>query len=91
MFSQIPSLNCTCEVPVTKADKRFFPVSPVNKQSEKWGIVVSIAVDDGSKIITLSGCVQVRFLMYNENSNFVKFVRTNALNYNIIIVNDFIF
>ncbi|XP_076066395.1 vacuolar protein sorting 13C isoform X3 [Oratosquilla oratoria] len=56
---QIPSLGARCSIPVTKADKRYFQLTPTDKAQEKLGLVAAITVDNGCKIITLSSCVQV--------------------------------
>ncbi|XP_042203320.1 vacuolar protein sorting-associated protein 13-like isoform X2 [Homarus americanus] len=55
---KIPSLECSCSIPVARADKRFFEVNHM-KGGEKWGLVAGITVENGCKTITLSSCVQV--------------------------------
>ncbi|CAL4058718.1 unnamed protein product, partial [Meganyctiphanes norvegica] len=56
---QVPSLNGECNIPVTRADKRYFVID--NKErGEAWGLVATISVDGGCKIITLSSSVQVK-------------------------------
>ncbi|XP_050687793.1 intermembrane lipid transfer protein Vps13-like isoform X2 [Eriocheir sinensis] len=55
---KIPGLDCTCSIPVARADKRYFEVEHRNS-GEKWGIVTSIAMESGCKVITLSSCVEV--------------------------------
>ncbi|KAK8381851.1 hypothetical protein O3P69_015099 [Scylla paramamosain] len=55
---KIPRLDCSCVIPVARADKRYFEVEHKNS-GEKWGIVTSISMENGCKVITLSSCVEV--------------------------------
>lgn len=55
---KIPRLDCSCSIPVARADKRYFEVEHKNS-GEKWGIVTSISMENGCKVITLSSCVEV--------------------------------
>ncbi|MCL4121991.1 UNVERIFIED_CONTAM: hypothetical protein GTU68_065584, partial [Idotea baltica] len=56
---KIVSVGAECLVPVTKADKRFFSITTLGKLKEKLGLVTSVSVEGGCKVITLSGCVKV--------------------------------
>ncbi|KAK3890033.1 hypothetical protein Pcinc_005997 [Petrolisthes cinctipes] len=55
---KIPTLECTITIPVARADKRYFEIEN-KKAGEKWGMVASISVESGCKVVTLSSCVQV--------------------------------
>lgn len=55
---QVPSLESTVTIPVARADKRYFEIEN-KKAGEKWGMVASITVESGCKVVTLSSCVQV--------------------------------
>lgn len=79
----IPSLASSCNIPVSRADRRYFQIE--NKRSgEKWGLVVAISVNGGCRIITLSSCVQVKnnldvsvdVYYMTERGNEVEFVLT---------------
>lgn len=82
---KIPNLDCSCSIPVARADKRYFEVNH-KKGGEKWGLVASISVESGCKIITLSSCVQVTNLLdvtvdvyyMTERGNEVEFVLSLA-------------
>ncbi|XP_043479643.1 vacuolar protein sorting-associated protein 13 isoform X2 [Leptopilina heterotoma] len=47
------------EVPVLRADKRFFSLKHRKEGSEEWGIVSDVVVDEGSTIVTLRSVLQV--------------------------------
>jgi len=46
-------------IPVLKADKRFFPLKHRKEDSEEWGIVSDVNIENGSTIITLRSILQV--------------------------------
>lgn len=52
---QIPSLDCTCSIPVTRADKRYSEVA----SGEEWGILTTIAMESGCEVTILSFYVEV--------------------------------
>ncbi|XP_011301984.1 vacuolar protein sorting-associated protein 13C isoform X2 [Fopius arisanus] len=47
------------EVPVLKADKRFFPLKYRKEGSEEWGLISDVVVEDGSTVVTLRSILQV--------------------------------
>ncbi|KAJ8665252.1 hypothetical protein QAD02_006914 [Eretmocerus hayati] len=47
------------EIPVLRADKRFFSLKYRKDGSEEWGIISDVVVDDGSTIVTLRSVLQV--------------------------------
>ncbi|XP_047359322.1 vacuolar protein sorting-associated protein 13 isoform X3 [Vespa velutina] len=46
-------------IPVLRADKRFFSLKYRKDNSEEWGIVSDVVVDEGSTIVTLRSILQV--------------------------------
>jgi len=46
-------------IPVLKADKRFFPLKHRKEDSEEWGIVSDVNIENGSTIVTLRSILQV--------------------------------
>ncbi|KAL7290198.1 hypothetical protein TKK_0015907 [Trichogramma kaykai] len=47
------------EIPVLRADKRFFSLKYRKEGSEEWGIISDVVVEDGSTIVTLRSILQV--------------------------------
>ncbi|XP_015115234.1 vacuolar protein sorting-associated protein 13 isoform X2 [Diachasma alloeum] len=47
------------EIPVLKADKRFFPLKYRKEGSEEWGLISDVVVEDGSTVVTLRSILQV--------------------------------
>ncbi|XP_051160676.1 intermembrane lipid transfer protein Vps13 isoform X3 [Leptopilina boulardi] len=47
------------EIPVLRADKRFFSLKHRKEGSEEWGIVSDVVVEEGSTIVTLRSVLQV--------------------------------
>ncbi|XP_031777535.1 vacuolar protein sorting-associated protein 13 isoform X3 [Nasonia vitripennis] len=47
------------EIPVLRADKRFFSLKYRKEGSEEWGIISDVVVEDGSTIVTLRSVLQV--------------------------------
>lgn len=47
------------EIPVLKADKRFFPLKYRKDGSEEWGVISDVVVEDGSTVVTLRSILQV--------------------------------
>lgn len=47
------------EIPVLRADKRFFTLKYRKEGSEEWGIISDVVVEDGSTIVTLRSVLQV--------------------------------
>ncbi|KAK9299464.1 hypothetical protein QLX08_007488 [Tetragonisca angustula] len=52
-------INGTLAIPVLRADKRFFSLKYRKDNSEEWGIVSDVVVDEGSTIVTLRSILQV--------------------------------
>ena len=53
----IPEMeNASCYIPLTKADKRFFKLS----RDSTIGLVSSVSLEQGCKVVTLSSCVSVK-------------------------------
>ncbi|XP_034937793.1 vacuolar protein sorting-associated protein 13 isoform X2 [Chelonus insularis] len=47
------------EIPVLRADKRFFSLKYRKDGSEEWGIISDVVVENGSTIVTLRSVLQV--------------------------------
>ncbi|XP_020707369.2 intermembrane lipid transfer protein Vps13 isoform X2 [Athalia rosae] len=47
------------EIPVLRADKRFFPLKHRGDGADEWGIISDVVVEDGSTILTLRSVLQV--------------------------------
>ncbi|XP_033213445.1 vacuolar protein sorting-associated protein 13 isoform X2 [Belonocnema kinseyi] len=47
------------EIPVLRADKRFFSLKHRKEGSEEWGIVSDVVVDEGSTVVMLRSVLQV--------------------------------
>ncbi|XP_044002668.1 vacuolar protein sorting-associated protein 13 isoform X3 [Aphidius gifuensis] len=52
-------INNKLEIPVLRADKRFFSLKYRKESSEEWGIISDVVVEDGSTIVTLRSILQV--------------------------------
>jgi len=46
-------------IPVLKADKRFFSLKYRNEDSEEWGIISEINIENGSTIVTIRSILQI--------------------------------
>ncbi|XP_058806498.1 intermembrane lipid transfer protein Vps13 isoform X2 [Phymastichus coffea] len=52
-------INSRLEIPVLRADKRFYSLKYRKEGSEEWGIISDVIVEDGSTIVTLRSILQV--------------------------------
>ncbi|XP_026298323.1 vacuolar protein sorting-associated protein 13 isoform X3 [Apis mellifera] len=52
-------IHGTLAIPVLRADKRYFSLRYRKDNSEEWGIVSDVVVDEGSTIVTLRSILQV--------------------------------
>lgn len=64
---QIPNFDFFTEIPVNRAEKRFYPVHARTEFGETYGILCDIAVKDCSKLLTIRGIVQVAFNLLSFN------------------------
>ncbi|CAG7785731.1 unnamed protein product [Allacma fusca] len=55
----VPLFNFTAEIPVNRAEKRYYPLLKKTEFGESYGILCDIAVKDCSKVLTLRGIVQI--------------------------------
>ncbi|XP_044259687.1 vacuolar protein sorting-associated protein 13 isoform X2 [Tribolium madens] len=51
--------NCNIDLPVVRADKRFFPLNYRGEGNDHWGLISDVAVDEGVTIITLRSILKV--------------------------------
>lgn len=58
VYLQIPDAQKKIQLPIHRADKRYFPIYRETNQ-EPWGIISEIKQERGSTIVTVRGIVQV--------------------------------
>ncbi|XP_021940255.1 vacuolar protein sorting-associated protein 13 isoform X3 [Zootermopsis nevadensis] len=51
--------ECELELPVVRADKRYFSLNHRGDSKDTWGLVSDITVQDGGTIVTLRSVIQV--------------------------------
>jgi vacuolar protein sorting-associated protein 13A/C len=51
------------ELPVVRADKRYFSLNHKGESKDTWGLVSDVTVRDGGTIITLRSIIQVSCLL----------------------------
>lgn len=51
--------NCELDLPVARADKRFFSLQHRVAGNDPWGLVSDVQVQDGSTLITLRSIIQI--------------------------------
>lgn len=51
--------DCELELPVVRADKRYFSLNHRGDSKDTWGLVSDVTVQDGGTIITLRSIIQV--------------------------------
>lgn len=56
---QFKGIQNKLEIPVLKADKRFFPLKHRGDGADEWGIISDVVVEGGSTIIVLRSVLQV--------------------------------
>lgn len=61
IFFQILDKDCILNIPVVRADKRYFSLQHRGESNDQWGLVSSVTVDDGGIIVTLRSIIQVCF------------------------------
>lgn len=60
MFSiQVMDYDCEMDVPVMRADKRFFLLNQRSPSNDQWGIVSDVTINNGVTYITLRSIIQV--------------------------------
>ncbi|XP_023289292.1 vacuolar protein sorting-associated protein 13 isoform X2 [Orussus abietinus] len=52
-------ISGSLEIPVLRADKRFFSLKYRKEGSEEWGIISDVAVEEGCTIVTLRSVLQI--------------------------------
>lgn len=63
---KVEQANCELDLPVMRADKRFFLLNYRAFKKDNWGLVSAVKVEDGVKVITLRSIVQVCISFYIE-------------------------
>lgn len=69
LLLQVIERNCELDLPVARADKRFFSLQHRVAGNDPWGLVSDVQVQDGSTLITLRSIIQVSMsvvLIYNH-------------------------
>lgn len=56
---RVNEMACDLDVPVVRADRRYFPLNYREDNSEVWGLISSIKMEQGVKIISLRSILQV--------------------------------
>lgn len=51
------------ELPVVRADKRYFLLNYRGGNNDSWGFISAVTVEDGVQIITLRSILQVRKIL----------------------------
>ncbi|XP_069674534.1 intermembrane lipid transfer protein Vps13 isoform X2 [Periplaneta americana] len=51
--------DCELELPVVRADKRYFSLNHRGDSKDTWGLVSDVTVQDGGTIVTLRSIIQV--------------------------------
>ena len=66
---QVTALDWTADIPVTRAESRFFRVSPRRGDGgDSRGLLADIRAHFDSKIVTIRSCVQVSALGWGRDS-----------------------
>lgn len=55
--------ECELELPVVRADKRYFSLNHRGDSKDTWGLVSDITVQDGGTIVTLRSVIQVSCIL----------------------------
>jgi hypothetical protein len=55
--------DCELELPVVRADKRYFSLNHRGESKDTWGLVSDVTVRDGGTIITLRSIIQVSCML----------------------------
>jgi hypothetical protein len=55
--------DCELELPVVRADKRYFSLNHRGESKDTWGLVSDVTVRDGGTIITLRSIIQVSCIL----------------------------
>ncbi|XP_043267936.1 vacuolar protein sorting-associated protein 13 isoform X2 [Venturia canescens] len=58
-FVTFKGISSKLEIPVLRADKRFFSLKYRKEGSEEWGVISDVIVENGSTIVTLRSVLQV--------------------------------
>jgi vacuolar protein sorting-associated protein 13A/C len=53
--------DCELELPVLRADKRYFSLNHGGDSKDMWGLVSDVKIQDGGTIITLRSIIQVSY------------------------------
>ena len=61
-FIQFDGIQNKLEIPVLRADKRFFSLKHRKESSEEWGVISDVMVENGSTFVTLRSVLQVYFI-----------------------------
>lgn len=56
--------NCNIDLPVVRADKRYFPLNYRGESNDNWGLISDVEVDEGVTIITLRSILKVRHCFF---------------------------
>jgi hypothetical protein len=59
IIKKFKDIDGKLEIPVLRADKRFFSLKYRKEGSEEWGVISDVIVEDGSTIVTLRSVLQV--------------------------------
>ncbi|RZC35600.1 vacuolar protein sorting-associated protein 13A-like, partial [Asbolus verrucosus] len=59
LFIKVNDKNCELELPVVRADKRYFPLNYRGEGNDNWGLISDVKVDEGVTVITLRSILQV--------------------------------
>jgi vacuolar protein sorting-associated protein 13A/C len=51
--------DCELELPVVRADKRYFSLKHLGDSKYTWGLVSDVTFQDGGTIVTLRSIIQV--------------------------------
>jgi vacuolar protein sorting-associated protein 13A/C len=60
---QINEMDCELELPVVRADKRYFSLNHRGDSKDTWGLVSDVTVQDGGTIVTLRSVIQVSCIL----------------------------
>jgi vacuolar protein sorting-associated protein 13A/C len=53
--------DCELELPVVRADKRYFSLNHRGDSKDTWGLMSDVTVQDGGTIITLRSIIQASY------------------------------
>jgi hypothetical protein len=65
--------DCELELPVVRADKRYFSLNHRGDSKDTWGLVSDVTVQDGGTIVTLRSVIQVSCVLRNQNYHNCKY------------------